>query len=251
MYTRNVYRLWNIFGILAVIVINALANLLSINGKTTGELSAKYPVLITPAGYAFSIWTLIYVLLIGFAIYQARRRAMDRTTVKSIGPWFLFSCVLNMAWIIVWHYEYVTSSVFVMLALLITLIVIYSRVQSATSAPTTGERILVQLPFSIYLGWISIATIVNVTVALYKLGWEGFGLSASAWTVILLALATLLALVIGGIYGDPFYVLVLVWAFIAIAVKQQENNTVAAAASIAAGLLAVYAIWIAIRKFRR
>ncbi|MBB3112955.1 hypothetical protein FHS18_005057 [Paenibacillus phyllosphaerae] len=250
MQHRNPYRWWNIAAVIAVIAVNAMATLLPLNGKTTGELSDQYPVLITPAGYAFSIWSLIYLLLIGFAIYQARPRASRLPTVSQIGPWFLLSSLFNMAWIFAWHYEYVTASVFIMLALLITLIVLYTRVVTATSKPTTGERFLVQLPFRIYLGWICVATIVNISVALYKAGWNGFGLSEVTWTIILLIFGTLLVFVMGTRYADPYFMLVFVWAYVAIAYKQQDYSAVSTTALISAVLILIYAIGIALRKVR-
>ncbi|MFC4102325.1 tryptophan-rich sensory protein [Paenibacillus xanthanilyticus] len=250
MQTRHPYRWLNVIGLVAVVAVNALANLLPINGLTTGELSAKYPVLVTPAGYAFSIWSLIYALLAGFVIYQARSRSIERSTIQRIGPWFILSCAFNIGWILVWHYEYVYASVAVMLALLLSLIALYVKTHTATDRPTVGESLLVQLPFSIYLGWISVATIVNISVAFYKSGWEGFGLSDATWSVIVLTLGTILAFVIGGLYTDPYYVLVFVWAYIAIAYKQQSYESVMTSALIAAGLLLAYAIALWIRKFK-
>ncbi|MBW7476576.1 tryptophan-rich sensory protein [Paenibacillus oenotherae] len=252
MMHRHVYRVWNIVGIIAVIIVNLLAVLLPLNDKTTGELSAKHPVLITPAGYAFSIWSLIYLLLIGFAIYQATRSGARKERVLSIGPWFLISCLFNIAWIFVWHYEWVTSSGFIMIALLLTLIVIYRRVHLASPSPALVERLVVQLPFSIYLGWISVATIVNISVVLDHIGWDRFGLTDTAWTIIMLAVAVILALAVGFKFRDPFYMLVFVWALSAIAVKQEHlNETVAASAWIGAALILVAAFILVILTFRQ
>jgi len=248
MHNRNTYRFWNIFGLLAVLAVNALAQFLPLNGKTTGELSDKYPVLITPAGYAFSIWSLIYVLLIGFVIYQLGSRTGAMPSVKNIGPWFFVSCLFNTAWIFAWHYEYVTVSVYIMIALLLSLIILYQRVRSAASHPSFWEKLWVRLPFSLYLGWISVASIVNITVGLSKAGWEGFGWSAVTWTVVLLIIAAVLALIIGGVYRDPFYVLVIVWAFVAIALKQKDYSNIYTVAMIGAILLGVFAIYLFFRR---
>ncbi|CAH1190161.1 hypothetical protein PAECIP111893_00205 [Paenibacillus plantiphilus] len=248
---RSAYTLWNIVGVAAVIAVNMLAALLPLNGQTTGELSDKHPVLITPAGYAFSIWSVIYVLLIGFAIYQATRTGRRKGIAASIGPWFLISCLLNMGWIFLWHYEYVTSSGFIMIALLLTLLVIYRRVQKAGYILTFGERIFVQLPFSIYLGWISVATIVNLSIVLDNADWNGFGLSDTAWAVIMLAVATLLALTKGLLHRDLFYMLVFVWAFMAIMIKQENHQAIVITAWIGAILLTVGAGIVGINKFRQ
>jgi benzodiazapine receptor len=234
----------NVIGLAAVLIINGLAQWLPINGKTTGELSAKYPVLITPAPYAFSIWSLIYLLLIGFVFYQFTKRAANNKNVQNIGPWFLVSCLLNVAWILVWHYEKLLSSMFVMIALLLSLITIYLAIRLSKQAATLGESLFVRLPFSVYLGWISTATIVNVSVVLYAADWNGFGLSDIVWTVILLVIASLLALAIGFSYKDAAYILVFVWSFIAIAVKEGQAPEVTLAAYIGAAVLAVAAVYV-------
>ncbi|WP_169086988.1 tryptophan-rich sensory protein [Paenibacillus sp. PL91] len=146
---KNSLRWLNVIGLAAVLAVNGLAQWLPINGKTTGELSAKYPLLITPAPYAFSIWSIIYLLLIGFVAYQLRPQAANSKALQSIGPWFPISCLLNVAWILVWHYEKLTASVFVMLGLLLSLIAIYTavrrtkqehRYQLAASAFLSGFR---------------------------------------------------------------------------------------------------------------
>ncbi len=240
---NNPYRYANALVFVAVIAVNALAQLLPINGLTTGELSARYPVMITPAGYVFSIWSLIYLLLAAFIVYQWRKPTRSRDTVELIGPWFILNGMLNIAWIFAWHYEYVTASVTIMLALLLSLIAIYTRIRRSTQPPTTGEKLCVYLPFSIYMGWISVATIVNITVWLYDKGWDGFGLSGEAWTVILLIIGTLLAIVIGFTFHDPAFMLVFTWAFVGIAVKQQEGPPVVYwAALIAAAAILLLAL---------
>jgi len=247
---RNLYRWLNAAGLAAVIAVNGLAELLPINGKTTGEISAKYPVLITPAPYAFSIWPLIYLLLIGFVIYQFQPRAAKSKMVQNIGPWFIISCLFNALWILVWHYEKLASSIFIMLALLISLIVIYTAIRKDKQPPTPGERFFVRLPFSIYLGWICVATIVNEAVVLYAADWNGLGLSDVAWTIILLIAASLLAIVIGFRFLDPAFILVFIWSFIAIAVKQGQLPAVSLTACIGAGVLTAAAIVIWIQTWK-
>ncbi|SMG50497.1 tryptophan-rich sensory protein [Paenibacillus aquistagni] len=247
---HSFWRIINLIAVIATIAVNALANIIPFNGKTTGEISAMFPVLITPAPYTFSIWGLIYVLLIVFAIYLALPKQQDK--VKLVGPLFLISCLFNMLWIVLWHYLYtqVWLSLLAMLGLLLSLILIYKRVVSIPR-PSAADELCVQLPFRIYLGWVSVATIVNVSVVLYAVNWNGFGLSAELWTILILAVGTLLAWIVGGVYRDYAYVLVFVWAYIGIAVKEGQEPTVFYTALSLAALMFVYAVSIAFRPRSR
>ncbi|MEK3881761.1 tryptophan-rich sensory protein [Paenibacillus sp. PL2-23] len=215
---NHVYRILNTLGLALVLVMNGLANSLPLNGQTTGELSAKYPVMITPAPYAFSIWLLIYALLTLFVIYQWLPSQWNNPVIRAVNPWFVISCLLNASWIVLWHYEYIAASVFVMFALLLTLIAIYLGVRNPSLQPSARDKLLVRLPFSIYLGWISVASIVNVAVALYDAGWQGFGLSETTWTLIMIGFAIALAMHMAIKYRDVAFVLTILWALIAIAV---------------------------------
>lgn len=230
---------------------NALAQSLPLGGKTTGELSAQYPTLITPAGYAFSIWLLIYALLIGFVIYSFTPQGRKSEAVRTAGFYFPLSCLFNAAWLVAWHYEYVAASVFVMLALLLTLIAIYTRVRATGAAfVSMADRWLARLPFSIYLGWICVATIVNVAAALYDGGWGGFGLPDEFWTLLMLAVAAAIALWIGMKRADAPFILVFVWAFIAIAVKQQAFPAIVYMAVALAAALVIAACLVFVRSVR-
>ncbi|OMF35919.1 hypothetical protein BK133_09495 [Paenibacillus sp. FSL H8-0548] len=248
---KNYWKWLNVIGLAAVLFVNALAQWLPINNKTTGELSAKYPVLITPAPYAFSIWSVIYILLIGFTAYQFTRRAANSKNVQSVGPWFLISCLLNVAWILAWQYEKLLSSLYIMAALLLSLITIYISIRIIKLSPSIAESLLVRLPFSLYLGWISTASIVNAAVVLYASKWDGFGLSDITWTIIMLTAASLLALFIGIHYKDTVYILVFVWSFIAIAVKEGQQSHVTIAAFIGAAVLAAAAVYVFIISRKR
>ncbi|KQO18003.1 tryptophan-rich sensory protein [Paenibacillus sp. Leaf72] len=246
------YRWLNAFGLLIVIVVNALAVTLPLGGKTTAQLAAQYPIQFMPAGYAFSIWSLIYLLLAGFVIYSFLPSGRASRLPSQIGILFFVSCLFNAAWIFAWQYEKVYASVFIMLALLITLIAIYTRARTpGWQTATTGERFFVELPFSLYLGWISVATIVNITSALYKSGWQGFGLSETGWTIILLAVAAMLALIIGWSYRDAAFVAVFIWAFIAIIVKQQEHDAIVFSTLAVTIVLALFIVLLLLLKLRR
>ncbi|WP_327204860.1 hypothetical protein [Paenibacillus sp. DMB20] len=167
MYRTNPYRWWNVLAFAAVITVNVLSNALPLGGRTTGEISDRYYIYMTPAGYAFGIWFLIYALLAGFVIYQLRRDTGTRDSVRSIGIWFTLSCIFNMAWLFLWHYLYIEWSVGAMLLLLLSLGIIYRKTR-AVHYPTAGETWLLKLPFSIYLGWVCAAFLVNVGIAIHK-----------------------------------------------------------------------------------
>ena len=221
MNKSKTLQILNILGLLSVIFVNFLANALPIAGRNTGEISDLYPNLFVPAGYAFSIWGLIYSLLIVFIVLQARGLFKAEVSapafVPVIGWWFVISCVANATWIFVWHNLLVVFSLIWMLLILLALIQIYLRLNQ----PEIESPLFVRLPFSIYLGWITVATVANATALLVHLDWNGFGLSEVSWTVIMVAVATCVALVVIWIRKDIAYMLVIIWAFIAIVVKRQ------------------------------
>jgi len=237
---KDTVRQWvNVLAVMAVIVVNGLANALPINGQTTGEISDRFQVYFVPAGYVFSIWGLIYVGLIAFAIYQALPAQRDNPRLRGIGYWFAGSCVANIAWIFLWHYEVFPLTLVAMLALLLLLIAIYLRLDIGRAQVPAAEKWLVHVPFSIYLGWITVATIANVTSLLDYLNWNGWGISPEAWTVIMLVAAVGIASAVSLTRGDVAYMLVIVWAFAGIAVKHASTPVVATAAWVTTALAAL------------
>jgi len=238
----NMYRWLNVIGIAAVLVVNYMAAALRLFGRDTGEISDQYPLYITPAGYAFSIWSIIYLLLIGFVIYQFRNREDSRESVMAIGPWLFLNSLCNMGWLMLWHSLQLELGVLVIGLLLVTIIVPYLRIRRIVQ-PTMGQIWFVKLPFSIYMGWVTVATILNAGIALSKNEWSGFGLSPTVWSVIALVVGALIALVISYRFRDSIYPLVFTWAYVAIAMKHPELPVVWWTAIVIAVLLFVYAIW--------
>ncbi|MDX1417437.1 MAG: hypothetical protein R3293_24750 [Candidatus Promineifilaceae bacterium] len=222
-----------LFAVAVTIAVNILANALPINGQTTGEISDSFDVFFVPAGYVFSIWGLIYLGLIAYAIYQLLPAQKENSNLMRISSPFIVSSLANIAWIFLWHYEMFALSVLVMTILLVSLILIYLRLDIGRMQVSTGMRWLVHLPFSIYLGWITVATIANVTALLAHWNWSGWGLSPEMWTVIMLTIAAIVGGLVSFTRGDIAYAAVLVWAFIGIAVKQSDSSTVSAAAWMA------------------
>ena len=214
----------NLLGYLGTIVVNGLANALPINNRTTGELSDIYPNLFVPAGLTFSIWGLIYILLAIFVIYQIviafRKNTQDISFISKIGFLFFISCLANIGWIFAWHYQIVWLSLVIMLVILGSLLAIYLRLNIGKSQASKAEKYMVHLPFSIYLGWITIATIANVTALLVNVGWNNFGLGEQFWAVLVIAVGIVIALAILFTRRDIFYCLVVDWALLGILLKR-------------------------------
>lgn len=220
----------NLLGFLGTVVVNGLAIALPINNKTTGELSDQYPNLFVPAGLTFSIWGLIYLLLAIFVIYQLviviRKDTQQSSFIERIGLLFFGSSVLNIGWIFAWHYEIVPLSLVIMLLLLGCLIAIYLRLDIGKSTSAKTEKYLVHLPFSVYLGWITIATIANVTALLVDVNWNTFGLGEQFWAVAVIVVGIAIALSILFTRKDIFYCLVVDWALLGILIKRLAVETV-------------------------
>jgi benzodiazapine receptor len=244
----------NVLAVVATIAINGLANALPLNGRTTGEISDRFQVYFVPAGYVFSIWGLIYLALVAFAVYQALPAQRDNPRLRRIGTLFALSCLANVAWLFLWHYEVFSLTLVAMVALLLSLIAIYLRLEIGRAHASAAERWLAHVPFSIYLGWVTVATIANVTSVLDYANWNGWGIRPEAWTVIMLVAGTGIAAAVGFTRRDVAYMLVIVWAFVGIAVKHAGTPVVATAAwvtaaVVAAAILAVSAL--SVRNARR
>jgi benzodiazapine receptor len=227
---------------IVTLVVNYLANGLPLNGQTTASISDRFQVFFVPAGYVFAIWGVIYLGLLAHTVFQALPSQRENPAHRRTGWLYVLSGALNSAWIFAWHYNYFPLSLLIMLGLLATLIAIYLQLRVGRDEVPAGERWLVHLPFSIYLGWITVATIANATDVLYDLGWDGWGISGETWAVVLLVVATLIAAVMLATRKDVAYAAVLVWAFVGIAVKQSGSPMVATAAGVAAAIVAIMAV---------
>lgn len=224
---------------LATIAINGLATGLPLNGQSTGEISDRFPSLFTPAGYVFSIWGVIYLGLLAYMVYQALPSQRTNPRLRSIGWLYVVSGIANSVWIFLWHYNQFAWSLVVMLVLLASLVGIYLRLSPFTRRVGSAERWTTHIPFSIYLGWITVATVANAATVLLDWNWTGGPLSPAIWAILMIAVATVLGLIFALREVNPAYVLVLVWAFAGIAVKQSATPAVAWTAIGAAILLAV------------
>jgi len=223
-----------------VLALNGLANALPINGVTTGGVSDRYDNLFTPAGLTFSVWGLIYLLLIAFVVYGWATARSDRDRFSErVGPWFFVSCLANAGWILAWHYGLLLLSLVLMLVLLGCLLAVYVRLGIGRSEITRGEYAFVHLPFSIYLGWITVATIANVTVVLVSRQWDAFGVSPQFWTAAVIAVAAAIALAMAFRRRDVYFCLVVDWALLGILLKRLGDSTVPDQAVVVATISAM------------
>jgi len=218
----KVLKFLNILSFITMVYINSLAAIIPINGVTAGQLSNLYSNLFTPAGITFSIWGVIYLLLLIFAIFQYKERGDN--LVSKIGPLFIISCLLNGSWIFAWHYKFAFLSVVIMMCLLLSLIFIYNKLGIGRTDVSNKVKYLVHMPFSIYLGWISIAAIANISAFLVKVKWRGLGLNPVIWTIFVIVLGTLLTLLMIWNRNDIFFSVSVIWAFLGIMIKRLSSQ---------------------------
>lgn len=203
---------------LGMVVVNTLANLLPINGIDTGAVSDSYPNLFAPAGSTFAIWGLIYTLLFIYTIYQLNlNKKGNQEIFNKVGIYFIITSVVNMLWIFSWHYDFMGLCVLLIATILIFLIKIAQSLDKQKLSLT--EKLIIRTPFSIYFGWITVATIANIAVFLVSINWNGFGVAPSLWTIIVLIVGALIGLTRVFKARDIAYGLVFIWAYYGIYLK--------------------------------
>lgn len=249
----NVFRQFlTLSAILAAFGINVLANVAPINGLTIGEISNTFfkEVLITPANYAFAIWGLIYLGLITFGIYQVLPAQRQNSSVRRIGYLLVMASLAQIAWVFLFQYRLFTLSLVAMLLILLPLSGSYLRLRMSKERVSRQEKWFVYIPLSIYLAWISVATIVNVALTLHNLGWKGGEISPQVWTALALIAGAAIAATVSIQQADIAFVLVIVWAYIAIAVRQANLPLIATTAGGFAIALIVLLILTVLRRRR-
>jgi len=253
MSKDTVRQLTNLFSVILALIVNILATALPLNGQNTAEISDRFQIYFVPAGYVFSIWGIIYLGWIAFTLFQLRPSQKENIRLRQLGYSFALSNLANAAWLFCWHYNLFGFSVLVMLTLLGLLITSYLRLNVNRSSATRLEYWSVDVVFSVYLGWITVATVANVSDWLYLVRWNGFGISPQVWAVVMLVIASLLGLAMALTRKDIGYLIVLIWAFIGIALKQNSAPMVVISAWISAIFmlgLAIYS-WIQHRTLKR
>lgn len=238
---KKTLQIANGFFLLFTIIFNYLSNTGIFNGKTIANVSNQYHNLFTPAGYAFSIWGLIYLLLIGFVFYTGSSLFSPSKSeadgfVEEIGWWFVVSCLANCVWILTWLFGFIGVSVIVLAVAFISLLMILMEALKYNSG--NAQKWFINFPFQIYAGWVSVALIAAVAACLTKIKWSGLGLSEVTWTIILIVIASIIHLFMTWKKNAPLFALVAVWALVAIAIANKEGSQqVYMSALIAAGII--------------
>ncbi len=254
--SKALLQILNIIALIAVLVLNSLSNGQLVQGRRVGDISDTYLTLFTPAGFTFAIWGLIYLSLIGFSIYQGRdlfsSGQVDMPFLRQIGPWFIISCVANGVWLFPWLYQRPLLALVLMLLLFASLLAIYLQLDIGVEAVSRPEKWLVHAPFSLYLGWITVATIANGTIALEAAEWGGWGLSAQTWATIMVSAAGVIGFGVALFRADLVYALVVIWALYGIVASRNADPVIAGdriilAAWVSMGLVAIGAVIGALR----
>lgn len=219
----------NVIAFAITIITNCLSIFLPLNGKTQMQLSEQYPNLFTPSGVTFAIWSIIYILLAGFIVYQAYvlfvKHHKDKDRICKISPLFIGVCLCNAGWLFAWHYELTTLSVLIMVVHLWLLILIHDRLSLAISWFPLAPKIWLDIPFSIYLGWICVATIANVTAWLVGKGITLSFLPPQVWVLIMLVTALLIGIFYVFTRNNKFVALAIAWAFYGIITKRKTEHS--------------------------
>lgn len=214
--------------LIITIVLSYLSNSGVFNGNTMASVSSKYDNLFTPAGYAFSIWGLIYLCLLGFVVYYGRSLFIatkkEDQTVEDVGWWFVLSCLANSTWVMLWIYDYILISVLMMIVLLFSLLKIVLNTHMELHNVPFKKFMFLWWPFCFYSGWVSVALIANIAAYLTKIGWDGFGISETMWTVVMIIIAVVSDVFMIWKRNMREFALVGVWSLIAIAVANQYED---------------------------
>jgi hypothetical protein len=229
------------------IVVNTLSNFFPLKGLNVGQISNQLfsSVQIIPANYAFAIWGLIYLGLIALGFYQFQPSQQQDPALRRSGWLLVMASLAQMGWIYLFQARLFTLSTLAMAGILLPLIAIYLRLDmgsNRTAASHRKARWFVQYPISLYLGWISVATVVNVAIALYSLNWDGWGIAPAVWATVMAVVSGAIAAVISVRHRDPIFVMVIVWALVAIALRHSEVKLLAITAAAEAVALTALVI---------
>ena len=235
----------NALALFVALVVNSLATSLPLNGQTPSEIAARFSSYYIPADFTFGIWGPIYLALIAFVVYPFLPQQRGSPALERIGWLFVVNCLANAAWIVLWHYEYFELSPLVMVTMLGSAAAIYLRLDIGRAHTSARDWWMLHMPISLYLGWLCVATISNISCVLEVTGWSGWGLAAEDWMLIMLGITGLLAFVTAWQRRDAVILMVLTWALAGIAVKHADAQAVATASYAVAGLLILLLVMMA------
>lgn len=247
------HRLWpavNALALTVTLVVNWLATALPLNGRTPGEIADSFDVFYKPAGYVFGIWSLIYLGLIAFVAWQWWPGHRGDPRIRRSGPWFAVNLLANAAWVFAWHYGFFVLSAVLIATMLVSIVIVYLRIDARRVPVSTLEWWCVPFPVRLYTAWISVATISNVSVALDWIDWQRFGLAETTWMLVMLAVTAALAAVVAWRRRDVVFLLVVGWALAGIAVEHADTPRVANASVATALLVAVFAAGVLFASLR-
>jgi hypothetical protein len=223
-------QIGNILAAFLTVIVNSLANIIPIGGKYTGELSDNIPNLFVPAGITFAIWGVIYILIIIFSIYLGRDfLKIEKTTkpfIEKVSYFFIIASIANILWIFLWHYEQVLLSLIAMILLFVSLLAIYLRLNIGIEKVSIKDKLFIHVPISVYIGWITVATIANVTAVLVTINWDGFGLSEDVWTILVIVVAMIITILVLLKRKDYAYSGVIIWALLGIYLKRITDDPI-------------------------
>lgn len=245
---RRLLPFLNVLFFVLTLLVNGLSSVGLLNGRTPAEISDSLPSFFTPANFTFAVWSVIYLGLTGFIVYQALPTSRVNPYLTAIGPWFILASLGNMGWIFAWHWGYYVLTVPLMLLLLAALLVVYLRLGIGLPAAqrpypvTRSDRWFIDTPFSLYLAWITVATIANAATTLVSLGWDGFGLPGPVWAALMVLIAGLVTVLLLRRRTDYPFAGVILWALLGIVAKQGGEAVIAGAAGIAAVLILIASI---------
>ena len=241
---KRIMQLVTLAACVVVLVVNYLAGIGWINNTVTSAVSDRYLTQITPAGYAFAIWSLIYLGMAAFSIFQALPSKRDDKLVSSLRVPFLLTCLLNSSWLVAWHYDQIPLTIMIICGLLALLLLISLKASHISGG---AEMLLVRMPFNLYFGWVTVATILNATILLVYLGYDSSSAYGPALGAALIVIATVLGVFVRFKLNAFAYPLAIAWAVTAIAVKQSGNTPIVVAAAVSVVVLLFVALWGAVK----
>jgi hypothetical protein len=247
-FIRQIVTLVAIVGSIAI---NTITNIFPLNGFNIGTLSNTLfaPVHITPANYAFAIWGVIYTGLIAFGIYQLHPDRRQHPRLQSSGYLLAIACLSQCIWIYLFLDRFFLLSILAMLGILLPLIGVYQHLGIGEPNTSRQERWFLQVPISIYLGWITVATILNIANALYSINWNGWGIDPIVWTVIMMVVSAAISAVVLFQRRDAVFTLVIIWALVSISIRQFTVPAIVTTGVLTSIVLVLLVVWLELKPF--